>query len=161
MTNRQYIEISAEESFLRSTAFTSLTLGIYFLADFFYVPLKKLATTNTFTLAVFFSVGVILGCSVFISFFSSLSLGTKMRKRSFIGFSFDDEYLNYVERSANVIASYAISVLLGLTYLVTKAHLDTTWGITVSLNDYVKLAIAIMAIAYATPVIFLLWKKDE
>lgn len=161
MTNRRYVEISAEESFLRRTAFTTFAIGTSLLLDFFYQRMQNVMKANTFMLPLIMLLAVVLFFAVIAGFVSSLSIGAKIRKRSFLGFTYDDEYLNYVAKTASAISSYAIYFVLGLTYIATKEHLDTTWQISLSLNDYTKLALAIMSLAYASPIFFLLWKKDE
>lgn len=161
MTNRRYVEISAEESFLRRSAFTTFALGTLFLLEFFYQQIQNGVKTNDFVLPLIMALGVLSFVAMLAGFVSSLSIGSKMRKRSFLGFTYDDEYLNYVAKTASAISSYAIYFVLGLTYIATKEHLDTTWQISLSLNEYTKLALAIMSLAYASPIFFLLWKKDE
>lgn len=162
MTNRRYVEASAEWSFLKRTAFATFAFGGYLLSNFFYERLENVAVTNIFMLPLLKLITILMICVMLFSFVSSLSIGAEMRKRAFRGFlSYDDEYLNYVAKTACALSIVTICLFFGLTYVATLKQANIAFGITISLHEYAKLALAILAFAYATPIIFLLWKKDE
>jgi hypothetical protein len=162
MTNRRYIEASAEWSFLKRTAFATFAFGAHLLSNFFYQRLENGDVTNTFILPLLKLIMILMICLMIFSFVSSLSIGAEMRKRSAWKFrSYDDEYLNYVAKTASAISTVTICLIFGLTYVATIKQPNIAFGITVSLHEYAKLALAITSLAYATPIIFLLWKKDE
>ncbi|MFC0348934.1 hypothetical protein [Undibacterium danionis] len=108
---------------------------------------------------------VVLGIALFgfmiFTFLSSIHSGLEMRKRSFLRFKFEDEYVASLENKAKVF-SYSIGVFCLFAAIVLTDN-DRYFSVlaTISVSDFSRIVLGCMSCAYALPILSSYWKNDE
>jgi|JI9StandDraft_2_1071091.scaffolds.fasta_scaffold120834_2 hypothetical protein len=163
MANLRYSQAEAEENFLRSSGLGALAVGLYLILD---VVTDRYNIFKEFQGNIpLIGVIVVLGISLFgfmiFTFLSSIHSGLEMRKRSFLRFKFEDEYVASLENKAKV-SSYSIGVFcLFVAIVLTDKDRYFALLATISISDFSRIVLGCMSCAYALPILSSYWKSDE
>lgn len=163
MANLRYTQAEAEENFLRSSGLGALTVGLYLIFDVVtdrYNIFKEFQS-NIPLIGVIVVFGITLFGFMIFTLLSSIHSGIEMRKRSFLRFQFEDEYVASLENKAKV-SSYSIGVfcLFSAIFLTDKDRYFAVL-VTISISDFSRIVLGCMSCAYALPILSSYWKRDE
>jgi len=163
MANLRYSQAEAEENFLRSSGLGALAVGLYLILDVVtdrYNIFKEFRG-NIPLIGVIVVLGITLFGFMIFTFLSSIHNGLEMRKRSFLSFKFEDEYVASLENKAKVF-SYSVGVFcLFAAIVLTDKDRYFAVSTTISISDFSRIVLSMMSLAYALPILSSYWKSDE
>lgn len=163
MSNLRYSQAEAEQNFLRSTGFLSLAIGSYLLLGLTskFFDLFKKFHNNAIVIGFFVVVGIVVFAFLIFSFFAVINDGLEIRKRTFLRFRFNDEYVNSLSKNSDSLAAnVGIASLLFTNFFSGKDR--DIFGISIlTVEEHSALIAGIMLVAYSIPILSSYWKRDE
>ncbi len=163
MFNLRYTQAEAEQNFLRSTGLFSLALGSYLLMGLItkFFDLFKKFHNNAIIIGFFVVVGILVFAFLIFSFFAVINDGLEIRKRTFLRFRFDDEYVSSLSKNSDSFAVNIGMACLLFTNFFSNKERDIFGISTLTVEDHSALILSIMFIAYSIPILSSYWKRDE
>jgi hypothetical protein len=163
MAHSQYTYAEAEQNFLRFSGILSCTMGLNFMSDAVfsvYNPFQEL-TSNIALMAGIGLLSVLFSCFAIYAFYAMTKSGIEMRKRSFLRFKFDDEYVSNLSKSAEAFAGGIGAFCLFVSVVMThKSHSSSALS-SISIHEFSRLILGVTMVAYSLPILASYWKRDE